>query len=369
MSYKKINKQINDYLQAVTSDQSVFNNVERRRIRIANKLLTPKNESLLEVEYKKAKEEALAFKGLVTGESNPYSINDQLMDVIKYIGDTLNNKIKELGVNGSQLQIEKLNMQSRQQIEQLRNDVSVFINAIQQFDAVKETPIGAANSIIPESNPAFINYVENRENKDILLVPLPDMSGFNLVILEKNGKINKESGVIPLSEFTKAMQAGEIGGYFEQVPTAEVLQVFYSDLDNFVASLIQTDVQLVQQTGEGLFKRTKKKETKVPRKGMEETMMETPQEYTDKQIRDFFRRTPKGQQMMYAFLDDESSLGYYKNLQYTEYMDKNKMFSTDNYLKAIENYLVSKFNIPAPQEQPEEVVEEEVVVSPENQSV
>jgi len=93
-SYKKINKQINDYLQALTSNESVFASVEKRRTRIAEKLLTPKNETLIEEEYKKAKEAATEFKSIVTGEKNKYGINDQLMDVIKYLGDQLNNDIK-----------------------------------------------------------------------------------------------------------------------------------------------------------------------------------------------------------------------------------------------------------------------------------
>ena len=58
--------------------------------------------------------------------------------------------------------------------------------------------------------------------------------------------------------------------------------------------------------------------------------------------------------MLYSFLEDEDLLGYYKNMQYSGYIDKNKSFTTNNYLKAIENYLAPKFEIPIPQPQEEQ---------------
>jgi hypothetical protein len=58
--------------------------------------------------------------------------------------------------------------------------------------------------------------------------------------------------------------------------------------------------------------------------------------------------------MLYSFLEDEDLLGYYKNMQYSDYMDKKKPFTTNNYLKAIENYLAPKFEIPTPQPQEEQ---------------
>jgi len=347
-SYEKINKQINDYLQALTSNKSIFENVERKRVRIAEKLLTPKNKTLLDIEYEKLQEEANTFNSIITGEKEKYSINEQLMDVIKYIGDNLSKQVKELGVDGTQMDVQKVTMESQQQIEQLRNDVAVFVKGMEDFKSIKELPLGSANSIIPESNAGFINYVSNRNNKGILLAPLPDNSGFNLVVLDEDGKINKETGVIPLSEFSKAMAAGELLGYFEQVPDSQTLDMFYKDMDQLVESLIKTDADLKKQTGKGLFNQ-KAKETKVPRK------VPVLEPITEKEARKFFNNNPQGKQMLYSFLENESLLGYYKNMQYSDYIDKNKPFTTDNYLKAIENYLVSKFNrpVPVPQENQE----------------
>lgn len=84
-SYKEINKQINDYLQALTHDKAVFANVERRRVRIAKELLKPKNETLIDIEYRKLQEEADAFKTSLNRTYKSYSVNEQLMDVIKHI--------------------------------------------------------------------------------------------------------------------------------------------------------------------------------------------------------------------------------------------------------------------------------------------
>tara|TARA_R100000700_G_scaffold40757_1_gene57514 strand:+ start:12245 stop:13333 length:1089 start_codon:yes stop_codon:yes gene_type:complete len=357
-SYKELNKQINNYLQALIADKNIFESVEKKRIKIATNNLTPKNKTLIEEEYEKTKEEANAFKSLVTDKYNKYDINQQLMDVIKYIKDNLYNDIKKLGADGTRLEIQGLTIKAERQIEQLRNDISVFTTAIEDFNRVKERPVGSANSIIPESNPSFINYVSKKQNTDILLVPLPDNSGFNLMILDDNGKINKESGVIPLSEFSKSMAEGEITGYFEQVPDTQTLDLFYKDMDDLVASLMQTDAELKQQTGKGLFSDNKKSKEKEE----EETQVES---ITFKQVKDFFNKNPQGKQMLYSFLEDESNLGYYKNLQYSEYIDKNKPFTSDNYLQAIENYLVSKFNVPViQQEQPQQ--QEQTPIPPEN---
>ena len=358
-SYNEINKKINNYLQALTSNKSVFDSVERRRIRIATNNLTPKNKTLLEEEYEKLREEASTFKSLMDDDYERYDINQQLMDVIKYIRNTLYNNIKKLGVDGTRLDIQRLTMQAEKQIEQLRNDIAIFTSSMQKFNDIKETPVGSANSIIPESNPAFINYVSQKQNKDILLVPLPDNSGFNLVILDNKGEINKESGVIPLSEFSKSMQAGQLSGYFDQVPNTETLNLFYQDLDSFVQSLIQTDMQLFQQTGMGLFtkkpKEEKKEDSRAPR--MNEQQQAMP-EASEKDFKNFLTKNPQGKQMLYSFLEDGDLIGYYKNLQYSEYIDKNKLFTTENYLKAIENYLVSKFNMPRPQ--PEEENQQQI---------
>jgi len=231
-SYTKINKQINDYLQALTSNESVFASVERRRVRIANELLTPKNKTLIEEEYEKLKEGAVEFNTLVTGKSKKYRLNEQLRDVIKYIGDKLNKDIKKLGPNSSQVEVDKLNDMAKQQILNLKNDLAVFVQNMESFSKVKELPLGSANSIIPESNPAFINYVGDKDNKGIRIVPYPDNNGFNLVVLDKNDKINKESGVIPISQITKEMTAGEASSYFEQVPPTQDLDIFYKDMDN-----------------------------------------------------------------------------------------------------------------------------------------
>ena len=155
-SYKEINKQINNYVQALTADKRVYANVERRRTRIATDLLTPKNETLIDIEYKKAAEEALRLNELITGKEKKYGINDQMMDILRHIGDELNKEIEKLGVDASQLDIDKLTRASQQQVSQLRNDISVFVNNMENYNKIKELPLGSANSIIPESNPAFL---------------------------------------------------------------------------------------------------------------------------------------------------------------------------------------------------------------------
>ena len=332
-SYKEANKQINDYVQAITADKRVYASVERRRTRIATDLLTPKNETLIDIEYKKAYEDAVRLNELVTGKEKKYGINDQMMDVLKYLGDELNKDIEELGVNASQLDIDKLTRASQEQVTQLRNDVGTFVNNMENYNKIKELPLGSTNSIIPESNPAFINYVETRKDRNILLAPLPENNGFNLAILDKNGKINKESGVFPLTEYTRSMQAGEIGGYYEQVPPSEDLTLFYKDMDNLTESIMQMNGELIQQTGKGIFKST---------------------EVNEKVAREYFTTNPEGKQLIDSFLEDEELLGYYKNMQYTGYMDKDKEFTTNNYKEAIRNYLVSKFNVPNIVQEPEE---------------
>ena len=354
-SYKKINKQINNYLQALTSNESVFANVERRRIRIAKDLLTPKNKTLIQEEYEKSKEEATVFKASFVGHGKKYSLNRQLRDVIKYIGDKLSDDISKLGPNSSQVEIDKLQDEAKQQILNLKNDLGLFVTQLEEFIKIKELPLGSANSIIPEYNSSFINYVANREDKDIMIVPIPDNTGFNLVVLDKNGKISKDVGVIPLSQITKEIHNNNSIGYFEQVPDTKTLDIFYKDMDNLVASLIQTDNELFQQTGKGLFKlkEDKKEENKVPRR-IDPNQPPPPRQITEEAARNFFRRTPSGKQMLYSFLEDEDLLGYYKNMQYSDYMDKKKPFTTNNYLKAIENYLVPKFEIPTPQPQEEQ---------------
>jgi len=158
------------------------------------------NMSGYESAYTEAKGALAKFQANSRDKGENLAMTNQINNALRVVGENLNNRLTEIGQNGSQADISRATSDAISEVNALKNQLTTFNEAYTEWKEYKDLAPGEPNSLLATSNPQLQLLFQRLDDGQDNIILQQDPTNKNWLFIPLEMEEDRENKEAPLNK-------------------------------------------------------------------------------------------------------------------------------------------------------------------------